>query len=368
MNSVFRFIRRHYWWLLPLLVADIVFFRWLYLRGAVESAPEQQVPEKTGIDLLVYGYPTAQTNLALTNDVAVYMPTASGRVQSALYGSVRTGLRGGRVHPRFHAGIDIAPLRRDRSNRPLDKVLAVADGKVAYVNPVGGNSSYGIYVVLAHDDRLGEIYTLYAHLADVADGLVSGSRVERGQTLGRMGNTASTGIPMARAHLHFEIGVFKNRYFEGWGEEKFGGLNHGAWHGWNLAGMDPLAVYGAGDALPRFCMKTYLETLPPAFVLVFRAAGVPDYFMRYEGLWHGDGGPFEAIAMGVAEGGAPLWGRAATDAERRALSLRQSAVVIDVDESVLGRNGRGLVKRRGDGWELGRGGDRWLGILTWKPE
>ncbi len=367
MNTVIRFIRRHYWWLAPLLVADILFFRWLYLRDP-EPRDVAFVPPPARRTVALrpfYGYPTAQTNLAATNDAAVYMPTASGRVQSALYGSVRTVQRGGRLLPRFHAGIDIAPLRRNRSGAPRDKVMAVRDGRVVYANPVGGNSSYGIYVVLAHEDRVGEIYTLYAHLADIADELEIGSHVTRGQNLGRMGNSASTGIPMVRAHLHFEIGVFYNRHFEAWGRERHDGLNHGVGHGWNLSPIDPLAVYGGGETMPRFCMATHLESLEPAFVLVFASAMRPEYFERYPLLWRGDERSFEAITMAVSEAGTPLWGRPATEAERETISRGQSAWVIDVDESVLGRNGMRLIVSSGGDWQLSGGGDRWLDIITW---
>ncbi len=367
MNAVNCFVKRHYWWLLPLLVADILFFRWLYLRDrdARHAVPVPPPAQRTVALRPFYGYPTAQTNLAATHDATVYMPTASGRVQSAGYGSVRTVQRGGRLLPRFHAGIDIAPLKRDRSGAPRDAVRAVRDGYVAYVNPVGGNSSYGIYVVLAHDDRVGEIYTLYAHLADVADGIKNGAQVARGRKLGRMGNTASTGIPMARAHLHFEIGLFYHRDFAAWGRDRHDGLNHGVGHGWNLSAVDPLALYGDGRKHPRFCMAEYLATLPPAFILVFASASRPDYFERYPLLWHGDDRPFEAITMAVSEAGTPLWGRPADASEHAALSRRQPAAVIEADPTVLGRNGMRLILPSGDRWTLSAGGNRWLDIITW---
>ena len=57
-------------------------------------------------------------------------------------------------------------------------------GGSAYVNRRAGNSNYGIYVVLAHDEpALGEVYTLYAHLARVESGLHAGQPVEAGQVL-----------------------------------------------------------------------------------------------------------------------------------------------------------------------------------------
>src|SRR5438046_9194383 len=60
------------------------------------------------------------------------------------YGFVRdpTDTVGGVVYSRFHVGIDIRPLLRDAHGEPLDEVLAIADGRVVYVNSVAGYSYY----------------------------------------------------------------------------------------------------------------------------------------------------------------------------------------------------------------------------------
>jgi len=366
MRLLKKVFRSHRWLLLPLFFLGV----WLlFLRvdsdpdAAAKAEPGETREEKD--QRREYGYPTAQTRLSETNDVSVYMPTASGRVSSALYGSVRTN---DRLQARFHAGIDIAPMERNRAGAPLDDVYAVREGRVITVNRAGGASSYGAYVVLGHDDRLGEIYTLYAHLAHVAEGIRAGVTVTEGQVLGRMGNTASTGIPMVRAHLHFEIGVLYNRHFEKWGRRNYKkGLSYGLGHGWNLAPVDPLALYGAGDERPRFCMAEHLAGLSPAFVVVFSARRPPDYFDRYPALWQEGGGGaatgMEAMAMGVSEAGTPVWGRPAEPGEQARLT-RGRPVVLTVDEDVLGRNGMRLVARAGDGWQLTTAGERWLDILT----
>ncbi len=365
-----QFMRRHYWWLVPLLVADALFFYWFFgVRRTFHTVPvdlRQAVVEPSAqASGIIYGYPTAQTNLAATDDGTVYMPTASGRVESALYGSVRTVSRSGRLMASFHEGIDIAPLQRDRAGRPRDTVMAVADGRVAYVNRVAGNSTYGIYVVLLHADFVGEIFTLYAHLDKLAEGVVADARVLRGQELGRMGNTASTGIPMARAHLHFEIGVVNNHAFAGWYRRQKLVPDHGVWHGWNLTGVDPLAVFGAGNPLPRFCLADYLAGLDPAFLLAVTVEQLPDYFSRYPRLWQGAAFTGGVMVMAVSEGGVPLWARMATAEEREALPSRNPVAVLKVDEEVLGRNGLRLVVQRGGVWSLGGQGQRWLEILLW---
>ncbi len=98
-------------------------------------------------------YPTDQKELLDWQKPGVYQPTASGKVGSALYGSVRTAKKRGRLLSSFHEGLDIASLHRDRYSRPLDQVYAVAEGEVAYINKIAGNSSYGRYVVITHDDQ-----------------------------------------------------------------------------------------------------------------------------------------------------------------------------------------------------------------------
>ena len=111
--------------------------------------------------------PTAREKL----DPAIpgtFQPTAAGNLESALFGSVRTVKVGAHLFPSFHEGVDIAPLQRGARGMPLDEIHAVAAGTVGYINHVTGNSNYGKYIVLLHDDPIGRVYTLYAHLSVVA--------------------------------------------------------------------------------------------------------------------------------------------------------------------------------------------------------
>ena len=368
--KVLAFIKRHAWWLVPLIIADIFLFRWLLTRSpepeplppetVAQVEPEPPPPPPPG---LLYTYPTDQRDLWNTESTDVYQPTASGRIESALFGSTRTRSFGGRLLPAFHMGIDLAPLRRDNRGRPLDEIYAVADGRIAYVNRVAGNSNYGIYIVVLHEDPMGEIYTLYAHLARVAGGISEGTRVARGDVLGIMGNTASTGLPMHRAHLHFEIGVIKSHRFEAWYRTQNLPMVHGRYHGFNMTGIDPLTIYGEKGAERRFSMLHHLPTLEPAFSILIRANQPLDYFTRYPGLWHGDPHQGPAMVLTVSEAGVPLSGRTATAEEADRLG-RSRAEVLEVNETVLGRNGRRHIVRRGGNWVLGRAGERWLAILT----
>ncbi len=194
--------KKHLCWIVPLLLLDGIFLgvylHWLKTRqapAAGEMELDPQPPATPASQLRALAFPIPQTRLLDPDAADVFQPTASGRPQSALYGSTRTGRRGKYLRATFHEGIDLAACRRDRRNRPLDEIFAVADGQAAYINRIAGNSNYGKYVVLTHADPVGKIYTLYAHLAAIAPGLRAGRPVQAGQTIGRMGNTSSSPFP-----------------------------------------------------------------------------------------------------------------------------------------------------------------------------
>jgi murein DD-endopeptidase MepM/ murein hydrolase activator NlpD len=317
---------------------------------------------------IVYRTPTAQANLLETNSLTVFMPSTSGKVESALYDSSRMRVSGGRVLPAFHEGIDIAPLERDRAGRALDPVVSVAPGVVAHISRHSGNSNYGIYVVVRHSDEVGEIYTLYAHLASVRTGLAVGREVAAGDVLGILGNTPSSTIPVARSHVHFEVGTILNRRFPEWFRTLKTQPDHGAYHGWNLAGIDPVAVYRAQARTGGFSMKEYLLAEPAAFTLLVNGRGPTDYFRRYPALWS-SGMPVEnakACAIRVSVGGVPLRGRPATAEETTGMG-RDPIRISEVDEKVLGRNSRRLIVRASTpgGWKLSAAGEQWLDILQY---
>ncbi len=295
---------------------------------------------------------------------AMLMPTASGNLVSALFGSTRTGSDG---RPRFHAGVDIAPRARDRRGRPTDPVLAVAEGRVAYVNRSAGGSSYGVHVVLLHDDPAGAVYTMYAHLASVVRGLAAGDTVAAGEPLGVMGNTASTGIPMVRAHLHFEIGVLLSGRFGAWARERGIRPDRGNYHGWNFVSVDPLEVFRDHAGRPDFSLLAHLGTLPPAFELALHCERPPEYFRRHPRLWQGAGDwQPGVVVLAVSEGGVVLSGRPADGAEAAQVEPTPGAHrVLRVDTDALGRNGMRLIERQGERWTLGSGARRWLELLRY---
>lgn len=363
---------RHLLWIIPLLVADIFIVVWLKGRGerlAAERVARLEPAEPSAVTVLPpwtnLVYPTDQKGLLRADLVGVYQPTASGHPESALFGSVRTANNGSGLLPSFHEGIDIAALRRDRKGRPLDKVYAVAAGRVGYVNRVGGKSNYGKYVVLLHDDPLGEVYTLYAHLAEIEPGLAAGHRVEPGQTLGVMGNTSSSPIPMARAHLHFEIGLMSNARFAEWYRAHRMKPDHGNFNGRNFLGVDPREFLESQRMNPDLDFASHITLIPKALDVVLAAPRAPDFFRRYPALWKGPAPDDGAVVLSCAENGLPLKGRAATDEERRLLGRRKAAV-LGVDEGVLGRNGSRIVVRTAKGgWVLGRNGETWREVMVY---
>ncbi len=371
------FLRRNGWWLVPLLVFDLFFLIW-WLGRDQESLPpafaeDQPADTATMIHApgpppgLIIGFATAQENLFDTNSTVVYMPTASGRIESAFYGSTRTRKLGNGVVASFHEGIDIAPLERGKKNAPLDRILAVADGEVAHISQYPGNSNYGRYIVTVHDDPIGKIYALYAHLDEIASGLRAGQIIARGHDLGRLGSSPSHIVPVARAHLHLEIGVILNQHFNVWHKQQKLKPDHGNYHGHNLYGIDPLDVYRIrASQQGRFNMSDYLLALKPAFTLIFRTDRKPDYYQRYSALWSGEDLINGAIVMGVSEGGVPLRGRPASDDEVNQLG-RAANDVLSVDEDVLGRNGMRLILTRQGKRVLSSKGNRWLEVITFRP-
>lgn len=367
----FRRYSKHLLWIVPLLVADVFVVVWLKGRGErlageragpVEPAAAARAAVLPPWNDLVY--PTDQEDLLGVELAGVYQPTASGNPESALFGSVRTANNGRGLLPSFHEGIDIAAMRRDRRGRPLDKVYAVAEGRVGYVNRVGGKSNYGKYVVLLHDDPLGEVYTLYAHLAEVERGLAAGHPVRPGQVLGTMGNTSSSPIPMARAHLHFEIGLVGNARFAQWYRAHKMKPDHGNFNGRNFLGVDPRAFLEHQRMDPDLDFASHIALIPKAFDTVLAAAKMPDFFRRYPALWKGPAPAGGAVVLSCAENGLPLGGRAATDEESRLLGRRKGAV-LGVDEAVLGRNGSRIVVRTAKGWVLGRNGETWREVMVY---
>ena len=145
-------------------------------------------------------WPTINTAFSEGSPLSAFIqPTASGLIESGLFGCVRNG------GSRFHEGFDLYPVQRDARGEALDSILCILPGTVVHVSSIAGHSSYGRYVVIAHREESLEFYSLYAHLASIKSGIKPGVNLESGAILGVMGRSAAGyHIPKSRAHLHFE--------------------------------------------------------------------------------------------------------------------------------------------------------------------
>ena len=211
---------------------------------------------------------------------AFIQPTASGKEKSGLFGCVRNNGH------RFHEGMDLYPIARDKRGEPLDSVYAVLPGRVAYINKVSGHSSYGRYVVIEHDQESPMFHTLYAHLASIDTAISVGSRVESGTVIGIMGRSAATPMPRSRAHLHFEIGFRLTNQFQSWYDrQKFGSKNrHGNWNGMNLVSINPLDFYQTVRSGKVSTVYEYLRKLPTYGRIRVHTSNIPDFVKRYPAL------------------------------------------------------------------------------------
>jgi peptidoglycan LD-endopeptidase LytH len=295
-----------------------------------------------------------------------FQPTVEGTTESGMFGCVR---RDGR---KFHEGIDIKCLQRDRRGEPTDPIHAVADGEVAFINTKPGLSNYGRYVLLKHRWDGVEVYTLYAHLREVRDGLVVGQPVTKGQIIATLGHSTNTreGISVDRAHLHFEINFMLNTGFRIWFPKRepqsppFGNFN-----GQNLIGLDAAVFYRAYAANRQLNFADYVARQPVAFTVLVSARPLSWLALHPEQLRPGPDTPaayeIAATAWGMPVAVWPRGGGEISETELRALR-RGPAVVHRVSEPELERNGcRKLVERNDRGWRLGTEGREWAELMTY---
>ena len=291
-------------------------------------------------------------------------PTAAGTTESALFGCVRNNGR------RFHEAVDLGPRLERKRGRATDPVRAVHSGRVVHLNRVAGNSSYGKYLVLEHPSLVPAVYTLYSHLAVLAKDLAEGDRVRAGERLGTMGNTAGGyRIPLARSHLHFEIGLRLSENFQDWyGRQRFGSENHhGNYNGMNLLGIDPLHYFRAFHRNEAGQPLHVLETLPVAAIVHVAVSRRPDFLRRYPSLELNGCAASERAGWSIhfTAWGLPVAFRGLTEEQLRGVRGGGEISVVAVDANEAGRYAcRELVERNDRGrWRLGDGGRRVMELL-----
>ena len=89
-----------------------------------------------------------------------------------------------------HTGVDIK----------ADKTTVVKSAEVGTIKSIKNDPRYGLTIVIEHDDQY---QTIYSNLL-TSEFVVEGEKVEKGQAIGTVGNTAVFEIA-DEPHLHFEI-------------------------------------------------------------------------------------------------------------------------------------------------------------------
>jgi murein DD-endopeptidase MepM/ murein hydrolase activator NlpD len=313
-----------------------------------------------------FQFPTANHALYEPgHELAFFAPTAPDKPwTSGSFGCVRND------GWRMHEGLDIRHLQTDRHGEPTDPVMATADGTVMYFSKRSGLSNYGNYIVIRHVVEGLEIYSLYAHLSEVAPTLKIGQPVKAGQVIGIMGRTSSDEtILKERAHVHFELNVLVNDNFASWFNRTMPGQrnDHGEWNGQNLNGLDDREILIAEhDPVRKFSLLEFLRSQNELCRVQIRATSFP-YLKRYPQLVlanpvagkQGIAGYEVALNYnGVAFALMPL-------AESQ-MKSRSKFWLVDVNEQEYHAHPcRKLVVERGSHWQLTDGGLRELGLLVY---
>ena len=220
-----------------------------------------------GVDALgqAFQLPTPNRTIFEPGREADYFTPTVGRTwPSGTFGCVRS------EGWQMHEGLDIKCIQRDSKGEPIDTISAAADGTIVYINAKPGLSNYGNYIVMQHQIEGLTLYTLYAHLRKIPDGLRLGQFKKTGEIIATMGRTANTrqGISRERAHLHFEINFLANQSFPIWYKKTFPGQrnNHGMWNGQNLIGIDPWKIFleqkKASLEKRSFSLLQFIKTQP----------------------------------------------------------------------------------------------------------
>jgi murein DD-endopeptidase MepM/ murein hydrolase activator NlpD len=238
--------------------------------------------------------PTENTHLFRNEPERFYMHvdrTFEGQVskpwEGGSFGFVRNAFRFENevLLTKFHEGIDIAPIKRDRAGNPLDLVFSISAGRVVHISPLAGRSNYGKYVVIEHEWDGSAIYSLYAHLAEIT--CQPGDKVNAGSVIGRMGYTGA-GIDRVRAHLHLELAMLMSQRYQDWHEHYSRGLNtQGNFNGMNLVGTDVARFFIEQRSNTVIRFSDFVTNTPAYFKVTTPVTGTPDFVKRYPWILKG---------------------------------------------------------------------------------
>ena len=313
-----------------------------------------------------FQFPTAnQALLEPGGEDRFFVGTVGKPWMSGTFGCVRTD------GWQMHEGLDIRCLQRDKQGEPLDPVLATADGTVAYVNRRSSLSTYGNYLVLRHQIEGLELYSLYAHLREIRDGLSAGQTVKAGDPVAVMGRTANTrqAISKERAHVHFELNLLVNERFPEWYRKTFPGQrnDHGMWNGQNFLGLDPrlilLAQHGQGS---NFSLVSFIQSQPELCRVLVRVTEFPWLKRCAPLVQRNPVAEREGVAgyeLSLNYNGLPcqVIPRAASEMKRRS-----RVQLLAVNEAEYREHPcRKLVVTKNGRWELANNGLHLVGLLTY---
>jgi len=269
----------------------------------------------------------------------------------------------------MHEGLDIRCLQRDKRGEPTDPVMATADGTVAYFNTHPALSNYGNYIVLHHRIEGLDIYSLYAHLREIRQGLRVGQAVKAGEVIAIMGRTANTreGISKDRAHVHFELNLFVNDRFSSWYKKAATGErnDHGDWNGQNLLGLDPrLILLEERDS--KFSLLSFIQHQTEMCRVFARKTNFP-WLKRYAALIRANPRTEKegvvGYEMALNFNGVPFELIPRTPSE---IKVKAKFQVVSVNEAEQRKNpGRHLVSKSTGRWELTRHGTELLELITY---
>jgi Peptidase family M23 len=279
--------------------------------------------------------------------------------EAGSFGLVRNALRINDqvILTKFHEGIDISPVNRDKAGNPLDLASSIGDGQVVYTCPVSGRSNYGKYVVVEHPWDGSSIYSLYAHLAEVT--CAPGDPVKAGSVLGRMGYTGA-GINRTRAHLHLEIGMMLTRNYDSWNRHAKAGTNHhGLFNGMNLIGADVAGFFLKHKENPDLTFSQYVTGTPVYFKVTVPSKGMPDFVSRHPWILKGDPQGARSWEISMTALGMPV---AFTPSQRQV----ETPVVTAIRPSLIPQRylTRNLVSGEGNHATLTTGGRQLITLLT----
>ena len=323
----------------------------------------------TAVAQTTYDLPTGNDHLFRNEPEKFYMyvdrtfeGSTSQPWDGGAWGMVRNPIRvDGKVYMlRFHEGIDIAPVKRDKAGNPLDLVKSIADGTVVHVSDVPGRSNYGRYIVVAHPvDHQGHVvHSLYAHLAKST--VKVGDPVRIGGVIGQMGYTGA-GITRVRAHVHLELGLMMSDQFDGWFGKYAGGTNvHGNYNGMNIIGMDVAKFLKAHHDNPSLTLASFVRAEPAYFKVTLPRRGTLDFAERHPWLAYGNlaaQGPSWEISFTAT--GLPTG--IAVSPRKVDKAIVSAVVDSDVPHRYLTR---GLLSGQGSSAELSSSGRKFVALVT----